>query len=123
MSASLRITLFVCSVLMFLYVGRKIRLAGMRIEDGFIWILASVAFIIISIFPGIIYAICGWFGIISPTNLVYLIVIAFLLMLVFYNAIKISRLESRLDHLTQEIALRDERFIGMETRDQKILND
>lgn len=108
---------------MFLYVGRKIRLAGMRIEDGFIWILASVVFIIISIFPEIIYAICIWFGIMSPTNLVYLLVIAFLLLLVFYNAIKISHLESRLDHLTQEIALRDDRFLGMETEEQRILGE
>lgn len=106
---------------MFLYVGRKIRLAGMRIGDGIIWLLASVAFIIISVWPEIIYAVCRWLGIVSPTNLVYLIVIAFLLMLVFINAIKISQLESRLDHLAQEVALRDERFIDIETRDQRLL--
>lgn len=123
MSASLRITLIVCSVFMLIYIGYKIRSEGMRIRDGILWLLAAVAFIIISIWPEIIYRICERFGIVSPTNLVYLMVIAYLLLVVFYNAVRISRLEARIDHLVQEVALRDDRFIGIETEDQRILKD
>lgn len=123
MSAALRIMLIVCSLFMILYVRRKIKKAGMRMENGIIWLLASIVFLIISIWPEIIYKVCKLFGIMSPTNLVYLLVIAFLLLLVFYNAIKISTLESRLDHLAQEIALRDQRFIGMETEEKRILRE
>lgn len=123
MSAPLRIMLILCSLVMILYVWRKIKKAGMRMENGIIWLLASIVFLIISIWPEIIYKVCKLFGIMSPTNLVYLLVIAFLLLLVFYNAIKISTLESRLDHLAQEIALRDQRFIGMETEEKRILRE
>lgn len=108
---------------MLIYVGYKIRSEGMRIRDGILWLLAAVAFIIISIWPEIIYRICERFGIVSPTNLVYLMVIAYLLLVVFYNAVRISRLEARIDHLVQEVALRDDRFIGIETEDQRILKD
>lgn len=120
MSALLRVTLIVFSIIMLLYVGRKIRIAKMRLEAGIIWLAASVVFIIISIWPNLVYRLCNVFGIMSPTNLVYLIVIAFLMLLVFYNAIKISSLESRIDHLAQEMALRDERFVGLETRDRRL---
>lgn len=102
-----------------MYVGHKIRIAALRIENGIIWVLLSVGLVIIAIRPEIIYAIGGLLGIISPVNLVYLIVIAFLLLSVFHNSIRISMLESRVAQLTQEIALRDERFVGMETEDQR----
>lgn len=123
MSAALRVMLILCSLFMILYVRRKIKKAGMRMENGIIWLLSSIVFLVISIWPEIVYKACQLFGIISPTNLVYLLVIAFLLLLVFYNAIKISSLESRLDQLAQEVALRDQRFIGMETEEERILKD
>lgn len=102
-----------------MYVGHKIRIAALRIENGIIWVLLSVGLVIIAIWPEIIYTIGSLLGIISPVNLVYLIVIAFLLLSVFHNSIRISMLESRVAQLTQEIALRDERFVRMETEDQR----
>lgn len=104
---------------MLLYMGYKIRIAKLRIEHGITWVLVSVGLVIIAIWPEIIYAIGSVFGIISPVNLVYLVIIAFLLLAVFHNSIRISMLESRVMQLTQEIALRDERFIRMETEDQR----
>lgn len=123
MTTLLRIALVLCSVIMLWYVGHKIRIAKLRIGDGIMWILVSVGFLVISIFPEIIYAIGGVFGIISSVNLVYLLIIAFLLLAVFHNSVKISILESRIAHLTQEVALRDERFVGLETEDQAYLEN
>lgn len=119
MTTLLRIALILCSAIMLLYVGHKIRIAQLRIEHGIVWVLVSVGLVIIAIWPQIIYRIGSVFGIMSPVNLVYLIVIAFLLLVVFHNSIRISMLESRVTQLTQEIALRDERFIRIETEDQR----
>jgi hypothetical protein len=120
MPASLRLALIACSVLMLLHVALKIRKSAMKLEDCIIWIAAGVFFIIISAFPNIIYVLCRVLGIMSPSNLVYLVVIAFLLLQIFYNAIKISTLSARIDSLAQELALRDERFIHTQTRDQEL---
>ena len=57
----------------------------------------------------------------SPSNLVYLVVIAFLLMQIFYNSVKISNLSGRIDALAQEVALRDERFMKLKTTDSKLI--
>ena len=120
MSASLRIVLIVCSIVMLIYVAAKIRRAQMRIGDGIVWLGMSIVFIIISVFPEIVYWICSRLGMMSPSNLVYLVVIAFLLMQIFYNSVKISNLSGRIDALAQEVALRDERFLHIETWDKKI---
>lgn len=120
MSASLRIVLIVCSVVMLAYVAAKIRHAQMRIGDGIVWLGMSIVFIITSIFPEIVYWMCSKLGMVSPSNLVYLIVIAFLLLQIFYNSIKISALSGRIDALAQEVALRDERFMNIETWDKNI---
>lgn len=120
MSASLRIVLIVCSVVMLAYVAAKIRHAQMRSGDGIVWLGMSIVFIIISIFPEIVYWMCSKLGMVSPSNLVYLIVIAFLLLQIFYNSIKISALSGRIDALAQEVALRDERFMNIETWDKNI---
>lgn len=123
MTTLLRIALILCSVIMLWYVGHKVRSAQLRIGDGIMWILVSVGFLVISIFPEIIYAIGSVFGIMSAVNLVYLLIIAFLVLAVFHNSVRISILESRIAYLTQEVALRDERFVGLETEDQAYLEN
>ena len=120
MSASLRIVLIVCSIVMLIYVATKIRRAQMRIGDGIVWLGMSIVFIIISVFPELVYWICSRLGMMSPSNLVYLVVIAFLLMQIFYNSVKISNLSGRIDALAQEVALRDERFMWLKTEDQSL---
>lgn len=118
MSVSLRIVLIVCSIVMLIYVAAKIRRAQMRIGDGIVWLGMSIVFIVISVFPEIVYWMCSKLGMMSPSNLVYLVVIAFLLMQIFYNSVKISNLSGRIDSLAQEVALRDERFMRLKTEDR-----
>lgn len=120
MPASLRLMLIGCSALMLLYAAYRIRRSAMRLEDSIVWILMGAFFILISVFPDIIYGLCAWLSIMSPSNLVYLIVIAFLMIQVFYDAIKISALSGRVDSLAQELALRDERFLHLETEDERL---
>ena len=63
------------SILFLIFMIRKIRHAQLRLIDGLPWLLLSVFFIVISVFPQIIFWLCGLIGILSPINLVYLIVI------------------------------------------------
>lgn len=119
MPAALRFLLIAASVVTLYYIARKISKAQMKLVDGFSWLLMAAFFIIISIWPEIIYWLCRKLGIISPINLVYLIVIFILLMKLFFASIKISILESRINDLAQEVAIRDERFLGLKSIDRK----
>lgn len=119
MPTSLRVLLIAASIVTLALITSKIRKAKLRLLDGFIWLMMSVVFLIISFFPHIIYWLCRVLGIISPVNLVFLVVIFFLLMICFYGALRISALESKVAGLAQEVAIRDERFLHLETEDDR----
>lgn len=117
MPNSLRILLIICSVLTLVFIIRNIRKAKLRLIDGFSWVLLAIFFIIISVWPEIIYSLSRRLGFISSINMVYLIVIFLLLLKIFFASLKISALESRVNELAQEVALRDKTFLGLKTRD------
>ena len=119
MPTSLRVLLIAASIVTLTLITSKIRKAKLRLLYGFIWLVMSAVFLIISFFPHIIYWLCRVLGIISPVNLVFLVVIFFLLMICFYSALRISALESRVAGLAQEVAIRDERFLHLETEDDR----
>ena len=56
-------------------------------------------------FPGVLNVISDWFGIVDITNVVYFIIIAFLLLIVFLNNISISKQQEEVTLLTQELSL------------------
>lgn len=119
MSISLRVILFICSVFYLGIVARKIRRSSLRLGDGIVWILIAVFFILISLIPEIIYWFCDQVGIMSPANFVYLLIFMFLLLQLFYASLRISALEARVNRLAQEVALRDGRFVHLETEDDR----
>ena len=117
MGITLRVLLIISSILITLYVTRKIRASIIQLKDARIWILLSVFLLIISAFPEIIYWLCRIVGISSPINLVFLIIILFLLLKLFLVSLELSRAETRIDELAQEVALRDKRYNNIETED------
>lgn len=107
MTIQFRCLLVVVSVLMFLYLMRKIKKAQMKIEDSTYWILLSVVFLLLSIFPGIAVFAAKWLGIESPANLVFLIIIFLLLIKLFLNSVKMSEMEYKLRSFIQEVAIKN----------------
>ncbi len=119
MPYSLRILLIFASVLTLLFIIRNIRKAKLKLIDGFSWVLLAIFFIVISVWPEIIYSLARKLGFISSINMVYLIVIFLLLLKIFFSSLKISALESRINELAQEVALRDKTFLGLKTKDDE----
>lgn len=110
MSLSLRIFLIVGALCAIAFVGRKIRKAQLKLIDGFTWFIFAVLLLLMSLFPDIVYFFARLVGIISPANLVFAVLIAVLLLIVFVQSIRISRAEVKIGELAEEVALRDERY-------------
>ena len=117
MPNSLRILLIIASILTLIFIIRNIRKAKLRLIDGFSWVLLAIFFIVISVWPEIVYSLARKLGFVSSINMVYLIVIFLLLLKIFFSSLKISALESRINELAQEVALRDKSFLGLKTKD------
>lgn len=105
MSSSIRILLLVGAVFTFLYVFKGVKKAKFRAQETFFWLFLSLLFVILGVFPGIVDGLSKTLGVISPINLVYLVVIFLLLIKVFAMDRKAAKLEHQLTEMTQKIAI------------------
>lgn len=108
MPLPLRLLLVAGALLSFLVVARKIKKSKILMGDAIFWVVLSLVFVVIAIFPQIAFFFADLFGFISPSNFVFLVIIALLLMKVFGNTIEISLLKHQVRELAQEIALSDD---------------
>lgn len=104
-SISLRVLLIVSAAIVLIFVVRKLKKCQMQALDSLFWLLFSLSFVILGIFPEIAITCSDLFGFVSPSNLVFLYVIAVLVVRDFCNSVRLARLEERLNALAQAIAL------------------
>lgn len=106
MSATLKVLLIVASVVTVGWILRKIRKNKVKMEDAIFWIFFAAILLILAIFPEISYKLCQIFGIMSPSNLVFLVIIFLLAEKIFTLSIIVSQLEDKIGILSAEVALR-----------------
>lgn len=124
MSATLRVILFVLAVVTAWWILSKIRRLKVKMEDAIFWIFVAVVLCVLSLFPEIVYKLTDIVGVMSPANLVFLIVIFILLEKVFTLSIIVSQLEEKVTVLSSEVALRSHsanRGIGIVEEEEKEL--
>jgi len=101
----LRIILLLVSFFTLWYVVRKIRKSQIQIEDSVFWICFVLFIFVLGAIPSIGIVLSDMIGFESPANFVFLTVIFTLLIKCFFQSIQISKLESKIKLLSQNIAL------------------
>lgn len=107
MSITLRVILIICSSISFFLCIKKIKKAQLKIENSVIWMFGSIVLIFMSLFSNIVEWISVRLGFMAPVNFVFLAIIAFLLIQVFINNIKISQLNDKIKDLCHYISLKE----------------
>ncbi|MCI1667497.1 MAG: DUF2304 domain-containing protein [Olsenella sp.] len=105
MSPILRVVLIIGALLALSIVVRKVRKSKIRIADSVYWVCAAALLLVLAIFPGIAFFFSGLLGFLSPSNFVFVVVIALMLLKLFNLACDVSRLTDKVEQLSQEIAL------------------
>lgn len=105
MSMTLRALLIIFAVLVFTYVIRKLKKSQIQVLDSLFWLLFSLSFVLLGVFPEIALFISSELGFMSASNFVFLYVIAVLVVRDFSNSLRISKQEERVNGLAQSIAL------------------
>lgn len=106
MSATLRVILLIAAGTFIFWILHKIRKLKVKMEDAIFWVIFSGILCILAIFPEITYKLTELAGMISPANLIFLVIIFLLLEKVFTLSIVVSQLEEKVTVLSAEIALR-----------------
>lgn len=106
MSIELRIVLLFAAVFSIGWIITRIRKAKVRLEDTFFWVVMSVVLLILGLFPGLSYWLASVLGIISPANLVFLIMISLLFEKLLTMSIVHSQMQDKYVTMAAEMALR-----------------
>lgn len=110
MNITLRVFLVVSAVAVLYFVVRKIRKSKFEASDSIFWLFFIALLVVLAAFPQVSYGLAGILGFESPSNFVFLCVIAILLIRIFSLTAKVSLMRTKLDSLVQEVALdRNER--------------
>lgn len=104
-SSTLRTTLIIGSILFFVFIINMVRTKKLELKYALIWIITSVSFIIMSVFPQTVYAVAKILEVEVASNALFLCIIFLLLLMVFVLTIAVSRQASRTKRLVQEVAL------------------
>ena len=126
MSLILRIILIIASMISTYMVIRRVRKSKMQIDDAVFWVISSIMLTVLAVFPVFIYLLSDIIGTQSPSNLLYLIIIAVMLIKIFSISIHMSILESKLKTLAQDVALtkkkEEENIDELKKRQEDIIN-
>ncbi|RHF38700.1 DUF2304 domain-containing protein [Collinsella intestinalis] len=107
MGPVLRIALVLSAFTVLLFVVRKLKTSQFQNSDSMYWLFLSACLLFSALFPKAIYTLSGLLGIQSPSNFVFLAVIAMLLVREFTIQVQLTQLRTKVTLLAQEIALRD----------------
>lgn len=107
MQIGLRVLLIVGAICMLVFVLNRIRRSQLQTNDAVFWFIFAGCLVVISVFPQIMYWLCGLVGIESPANLVFLLVIAIVIAKLLAVSVELAQIRCKLDRLIQHVALRE----------------
>lgn len=106
MSIGLRMLLLVAAICAAIWILYKIRIFKVKMQDTIFWIVFAIILCILGLFPQVSYWLADKLGIMSPANLIFLVIIVLLAEKIFTLSIVVSLLEEKVGILSAEVALR-----------------
>lgn len=107
MSITLKVILIVLSFISFFLCILKIKKSQLKMDSSIIWMLGSILLIFMSIFSDAVEWFSDLLGFMAPVNFVFFIIIVFLLIEVFVDGIRISKLNDKIKDLNHYIAIKE----------------
>ena len=93
------------SVFLFLILIKSVKKGKLRSDYALVWLLSSIALIIVAVFPQIAYFAADFIGVISTANMVFAFIIFLLIIVVYTLFVRVSSLEEKQKNLIQHIAI------------------
>ena len=109
-SLKLQIILLVVALLFSIQIIKMITRYKLDLKYALLWLLMGVSFVVIAIYPGIIYKISNLLSIKTPTNALFLLGIFSILSILFSLTIALSRASNKIKDLSQELGILKHEF-------------
>ena len=105
MDTKLRVFLISIIVLLILAILDLVRRKKLKEKYSLLWIVTGVSFIVMALWPDSVKFLSASIGIITPSNLIFLLAVFFLIILSIHFSMIISALGEKTKLLAQELAL------------------
>ena len=105
MSYAVRVLIAAGGLIVFAFIIVSIRKSKMVIGDSIFWFLFAIALMLLALYPEVIFYVARKLHVASASNLAFLVMIAFLLVRVFQQDLKISQLTTKLQNFVQDSAI------------------
>lgn len=105
MSFKLQVIIFLVLVLSSVILIALIRKNKLDLKYAISWLFMGCGIFILTLFPSLMVFLANQLGIASATNMLFFLGFGFSLVVIFSLTMAISRLSSKIEKLTQELAL------------------
>lgn len=95
----------ILSVIMLIVVLGLLRSYVLPEKYAVIWLLAAIAGVVLSVFPGILAGVAGFFGIAQPINLLFVAGFFIVLLLLMQLSLELARTRDELRKVVQSMAI------------------
>jgi hypothetical protein len=100
-----QIIVLVTGVLVLGFILRLVRRRELRGKYSLLWLAVGIFGLVIALVPGLLDDVADWFGVGYPPAILFVIAIAFLVLVVVHLSWELTRLEDRTRTLAQELAM------------------
>jgi hypothetical protein len=100
-----QILVLVTGILVLGFILRLVRRRELRGKYSLLWLAVGVFGLVIALVPGLLDDVADWFDVGYPPAILFVIAIAFLLLVVVHLSWELTRLEDRTRTLAQELAM------------------
>jgi hypothetical protein len=107
MSTRAHVLVLVGTLVTIFFILRLVRLRQLRSKYALIWLITAIVLLPLGLFPGILEPIASWLGVdYAPTAFAF-VALGFLFLVVVHFSWELSRLETRVRKLAEELALQN----------------
>ena len=111
---ALRLDMFLGTVEFLLVILWLLKKGRLTVRYSIIWLMASGVLMLFAVFPYIVLVLRDWLNMEMPVNVIFTLVIAFMLLLLLSLSTIVSGFSQKLKRLSQENALLEKRVRELE---------
>ena len=95
----------IAAIILLIIITICLKKNSMSIKSSIAWLLLPIVFIVIAIFPEPLASFANWLGFETLSNFIFLIVIALLIVICFFLTINLSKQQTKITKLIQELSI------------------
>ncbi|MFR8664889.1 MAG: DUF2304 domain-containing protein [Ruthenibacterium sp.] len=111
---TLRLDMFLGAVVFLVVILWLLKKGRLTVRYSIIWLMAGGALLVFAVFPYIVLVLRDWLNIEMPVNVIFTLVLAFVLLLLLSLSTIVSGFAEKLKRLAQENALLEKRVRELE---------